>query len=370
MSTSNIRVLLVDDQAIIVEAVRMMLAEDEQIEFHACTSAAEALDLALQVKPTVILQDLVVDEDDGIDLVMLYRRTPELVKVPVVVLSSHEEPEKKVRAFEVGANDYVVKLPSALELIARVRYHSQAYVSEMERAVMFQALERANVELRESAYTDSLTGLRNRRFFHEWQAEKIGTGSLTRVDGVPPLLLALMDVDHFKQVNDKLGHNAGDIVLKEVAQRLRSIARGDDFVVRWGGEEFLYVGLNYEGEALERQAQRILMAVGALPIPIEGGTPPSLNITVSIGWTPWPWTDAPPEEEGGAKPALGIERSLALADTAIYIAKRDGRNRAFGVLPGRAFSQISTWDGGADAPNALRMLDGTVVQLALTKGPA
>lgn len=372
---NTIRVVLVDDQPIIVEAVRMMLAEDLSIEFHACTEAADALPLALQVLPTVILQDLVVDEVNGLDLVRAYRSNPVLKDVPVVVLSAHEEAENKVQAFEVGANDYVVKLPSALELVARVRLHSMGYINGRARVAAFEALlasqaalERANHELRESAFTDALTGLRNRRFFHDWQERNIGSGSDIRTDGVPPLMLALMDIDHFKQVNDTYGHHAGDRVLVEVAARLRAVARPDDVIVRWGGEEFLYVGVGLEGDALQIQAQRILMAIGALPVPIgEAGNSAlrdrNLRVTISVGWTPWPWV-------GQKHMALGVERSLAIADTAIYIAKREGRNRAFGVLPGAQPGQMADWQGGDDPPQSLRMLDGTAVQLVQQLGPA
>ncbi|MCX8005240.1 MAG: diguanylate cyclase [Burkholderiaceae bacterium] len=368
-----IRVLLVDDQPIIVEAVRFMLADDEAIEFHACTDAHAARQVALDVLPTVILQDLVMDDVDGLDLVRCYRADPQLHDVPVVVLSAHEEAENKVNAFAVGANDYVVKLPSPLELVARVRYHSAAYVNGRARVAAFnallesqKALEQANRELRESAYTDALTGLRNRRFFHEWQEQQVGSGSEFRVDGVPPLMLALMDVDHFKNVNDTLGHHAGDRVLAEVAARLRACVRADDVVVRWGGEEFLYVGIGLRGDALTLQAQRILDAIGGAPVPLGTEKDPgrSLRVTVSMGWTPWPWSAA---MRGSV---LGIERSLALADTAIYLAKRGGRNRAFGVLPGSGAEAMHDWYGGDDAPQALKLLDGSAVRLVEQLGPS
>lgn len=125
MSTSKVRVLLVDDQLIIVEALRRMLGEQPDIEFHHITDGAIAVDTALHLQPTVILQDLIMPAIDGFGLIRQYRDCPQLANVPVIVLSSKEDPKLKAFAFEVGANDYLVKLPDRLELLARVRYHSR-----------------------------------------------------------------------------------------------------------------------------------------------------------------------------------------------------------------------------------------------------
>jgi sigma-B regulation protein RsbU (phosphoserine phosphatase) len=135
------RVLLVDDQPIIGEAVRRMLAAEEAIEFHYCQDAAKALEQAATIGPTVILQDLVMPEIDGLELVRRFREDPRFRDVPIIVLSTKEEPAVKAEAFAVGANDYVVKLPDRLELVARVRYHSRGYVALRERNEAFAALE-------------------------------------------------------------------------------------------------------------------------------------------------------------------------------------------------------------------------------------
>lgn len=134
-------VLLVDDQAIVGEAVRRMLAEQSDVEFHFCQNPFEALDMAAQLKPTVILQDLVMPDIEGLALVRFYRASKATRNTPIVVLSSTEDPVVKASAFNLGANDYIVKLPDKLELIARIRYHSQAYVNLLERNAAFAALE-------------------------------------------------------------------------------------------------------------------------------------------------------------------------------------------------------------------------------------
>ena len=125
----RITVLLVDDQAIIGEAVRRMLATESDIEFHHCSDPTQALATANAIRPTVILQDLVMPDVDGLTLVKFFRANPATRDVPMIVLSSKEEPATKAEAFALGANDYVVKLPDRLELIARIRYHSRGYIA-------------------------------------------------------------------------------------------------------------------------------------------------------------------------------------------------------------------------------------------------
>lgn len=120
-------VLLVDDQLIIGEAVRRMLAAEPDITLHFCQKATDALATAAQLKPSVILQDLVMPDVDGLDLVKGYRRQETTTLTPLIVLSSVEEAVTKAQAFMAGANDYLVKLPDPAELIARIRYHSRTY---------------------------------------------------------------------------------------------------------------------------------------------------------------------------------------------------------------------------------------------------
>lgn len=142
-----LRVLLVDDQAIVGETVRRMLAGEADVEFHFCADPAAALREANRINPTVILQDLVMPDVDGLQLVKYYRANPATRETPMIVLSSKEEPATKAKAFALGANDYLVKLPDKLELIARVRYHSRAYLSRLERDEAFRRLAESQQEL-------------------------------------------------------------------------------------------------------------------------------------------------------------------------------------------------------------------------------
>jgi sigma-B regulation protein RsbU (phosphoserine phosphatase) len=144
-----VTVLLVDDQAIVGEAVRRMLAPEGDIQFHFCSDPSQAIPKANEIGPTVILQDLVMPEIDGLTLVKFFRANAKTRDVPLIVLSSKEEPIVKAQAFAVGANDYLVKLPDRVELLARVRYHSRGYIALLERNEAFRKLAESQRQLAE-----------------------------------------------------------------------------------------------------------------------------------------------------------------------------------------------------------------------------
>ncbi|MCE9618994.1 MAG: SpoIIE family protein phosphatase [Planctomycetes bacterium] len=144
-------VLLVDDQMIIAAAVHKMLQSQPDWEFHYCNDGTKAVEMALALRPTVILQDLVMPETDGLSLVPEYRKHPELAETPLVVLSSLEVAETKAKAFALGANDYLVKLPDPVEVIARIKHHSDGYKAALERNAAYAALAASEKHLQEEA---------------------------------------------------------------------------------------------------------------------------------------------------------------------------------------------------------------------------
>jgi signal transduction histidine kinase/HPt (histidine-containing phosphotransfer) domain-containing protein len=146
----HVMVLLVDDQAMVCEAVRRALANQTDIDFHYCADAREALTIANQIKPTVILQDLVMPGVDGLTLVKQFRVNPATRDTPIIVLSTNENPQVKGQAFALGANDYLVKLPDKIELVARIRYHSKAYLNLSQRDAAYRALRESQQQLVES----------------------------------------------------------------------------------------------------------------------------------------------------------------------------------------------------------------------------
>ncbi|MBM3981315.1 MAG: response regulator [Planctomycetes bacterium] len=156
-----IKVLLVDDQAMVGEAVRKMVADEPGIEFRFCPDPAAAIDAANEFRPTVILQDLVMPDIDGLQLVRYFRANAVTRETPLVVLSSKEEPTTKAKAFALGANDYMVKLPDKLEVVARIKYHSLGYIHLLERNEAYRQLAETQREMaaelaRAARYVQSL----------------------------------------------------------------------------------------------------------------------------------------------------------------------------------------------------------------------
>src|SRR5436190_3996545 len=156
----HVMVLLVDDQAMVCEAVRRALANQTDIDFHSCAEAREAISLANQIKPTVSLQDLVMPGIDGLTPVSQLRANPATKDTPIIVLSTNENPQVKGQAFAMGANDYLVKLPDRIELLARLRYHSRAYLNQLQRDAAYRALRESQQQLVES--NSELVGLNQR----------------------------------------------------------------------------------------------------------------------------------------------------------------------------------------------------------------
>lgn len=312
-------VLLVDDQAMIGEAVRRALADDPAIDFHFCSDPAQAIELALQIRPTVILQDLVMPDCDGLDLVRRYREHPATRDIPIIVLSTKEEAQVKSAAFAAGANDYLVKLPDAIELVARVRYHSRSFLALQQRDEAYRALRESqqklletNLVLQRLMNSDGLTGLSNRRHFDEY-LEMEWRRALREQS---QLSLLLIDVDHFKAFNDTFGHVAGDEALRQVAGALReSCSRSSDLPARYGGEEFAIILPGTSPGGARLLAEKLRLTVLAMGIAHELPVPGS-SLTISLGVA----TLTP---RAGQSYLDLIEQ----ADRALYNAKHGGRNQ-------------------------------------------
>lgn len=160
-----VNVLVIDDQPIIAESISRMLVSEADIAVHSCTDPTLALSTAAELKPSVILQDLVMPEVDGLMLVKFLRAHPSTKEIPIIVLSSNDEAQTKATAFQSGANDYLVKLPDPIELIARLRYHSEAYYNlqkrdEAEQTLVYNKVLEARVEARTLELQQALNSLK------------------------------------------------------------------------------------------------------------------------------------------------------------------------------------------------------------------
>ena len=325
-SENAVTVLLVDDQPIIGEAIRRALVSESDMRFHFCSKPAEAIGVAEEIKPTVILQDLVMPGVDGLTLVRQYRASPITKDIPIIVLSTQEEPAIKSEAFTAGANDYLVKLPDKIELIARIRYHSKAYLNQLQRdeadralRQIQQQLKEANIELQRLNNVDALTGASNRKHFNEY----IETEWKRAAREQSPLSVLMIDVDDFKRFNDTYGHLAGDEGLRKVAEATRKTAgRPADLAARFGGEEFVMVLPATTLDGAKSVGEKLRQSIVDLQIPHSASSAGEF-LTVSVG---------------GAStiPRLG-DSFLALietADVALYEAKKSGKNRV--VMTGQS----------------------------------
>jgi two-component system chemotaxis family response regulator WspR len=317
---SNSVVLLVDDQLMVGEMVRRALANEPNIVFHFCSQPSEAVATAQSISPTIILQDLVMPGIEGLTLVREYRALEATRNIPIIVLSTREDPITKRDSFAVGANDYIVKLPDKIELIARIRYHSQAYLSRRQRDGAYAALQEsqrqlmaANIELLRLSNMDGLTGLNNRRRFDEYASSEWRRAGRERV----PFGLLLIDVDQFKAYNDAHGHLAGDELLRRIGDAICSCCRRpEDLPSRYGGDEFAILLPGIQPGALAVVGERLRKAVEDLKI--ERGTSSAAQyVTLSIGGA----VTVPIKEDG-------MNDLIAIADRNLFEAKAKGRNQS------------------------------------------
>jgi len=320
-------VLLVDDQAIIAQAVRRLLADVPDIDLHYCSDPKEAVREANQIRPTVILQDLVMPSIDGLELVRLFRLNSATAETPIIVLSAQEEAETKSKAFAMGANDYLVKLPDRVELIARIRYHTKAYTSQIQRDEAFRALrqsqhkllasntallalnqsledttrtlEEAQAQLELHASQDALTHLANRRAVDSYLAVRAARNA--------PFSIIYIDLNGFKRINDVYGHHAGDEALTMAGERLRQVFRPTDVVGRWGGDEFVVL-LDLGFAEAQNYVLRIDKAFADDFVISYGITEQRVNVGAAVGVATW-------------QPGEAISDVLQRADKEMYTQK-------------------------------------------------
>jgi two-component system cell cycle response regulator len=291
-------VLLVDDDHSLLSAMSGMVT-DAGFAAITASSWSDALRLFREAKPDLVLLDVMMPTIDGYKLAKMIKADAATF-VPVILLTALEDAESKRRGMAAGADDFLTKPVRPLELSIRI-------TSMLRIKDLTDQLQEANAKLAQLAVTDPLTGLHNRRSLYAQldrefcRAQRYGR----------PFSVIMLDVDHFKAVNDTHGHQQGDRVLRVVADVLRTTIRASDLGGRFGGEEFMVLlpetGRDTVGIIAERLRQAVQQARGGEGLP---------QVTVSLGAATTELVRA-----------TTFEELVHLADDALYRAKREGRNR-------------------------------------------
>jgi diguanylate cyclase (GGDEF)-like protein len=282
-------ILVVDDVATNVQALALLLKEDYVIKV--ATSGARAIELASQEPlPDLILLDVQMPEVNGYDVLRLLKENSDTAEIPIIFVTGKDSVEDEEYGLELGAVDYITKPIHPSIVKARVKTHI--------------TLKHQHDQLTAMATHDQLTGLYNRHYLSDTLSKKVAQCKRHK----EALSVIMVDIDHFKNVNDTFGHLMGDLILKAVAKVIGEGARKEDITARFGGEEFILVLDNCV-------AHDALIKAEGLRSKIEALHPEGIAITASFGV-------AQLNEH-----VLQYEDLVKNADQALYVAKEEGRNR-------------------------------------------
>jgi len=300
VSIDDARLLIVSDGD--AEAAQLLDILEPSFTAKAIADPDEAVEWAQANPLDLIILTTDYAAEDVLRMCAHFRTIAETRQLPMLLIANSDEGERVAKALELGATDYLMHPIERNELLARSR-------TQLRRKRYQDELRRSVDETYTLAMTDALTGLFNRRYFD--------THILTLVErhntNEKPLSIALVDIDHFKGVNDRYGHGAGDAVLQALAVRLQNNSRGFDFLARLGGEEFVLVLPSIDEEICQLISERLREKVEDERFPTDQQGV-MLNITISVG-------------TATLRPDEALEEFIRRADKALYQAKNSGRNR-------------------------------------------
>lgn len=311
---TGVTILVVDDDPAVLLMLKKLLTSSGHMVFTA-SNGKEAARLALEYQPRILITDWVMPEMNGLELVRTLRETRMGHGMYAIVMTVLSDKDNLIQAFDEGADDFIVKPIDPVILKARLKAGLRTIRVQQEIEQDREALRRMAAELtiahqhaKETALTDSLTGLHNRRY----AMERLGQEWAATERNRHPLSVMVLDIDHFKQVNDTYGHDVGDAALRHFAETLRELSRNPDVACRIGGEEFLVIATNTPLDGAVHYAERIRSSFEAKTFEIGSL---SLKFTVSIGVAQ------------KTKDITNLDQLLKRADDALYQAKHEGRNR-------------------------------------------
>lgn len=296
-------ILVIDDQESVRKKIKSILLKANLVDFYfEAKSGLDGIKMLMDKKVDLVICDVVMPEFDGYKFLISKSTKPEYDEVPVIMLTSEEDIEKKIKGFEHGASDYLTKPFDEGELIARVKAHLKIKHLQDE-------LKEKNAQLQELSGTDDLTKLANRRRFMEEFANEFERAKRYKSG----LSFLILDLDFFKQVNDSYGHLAGDSVLVQIANVMKTSVRSSDLVGRYGGEEFGLLLPETGSKGCRVYAERIRKRIEDTRFDAAAN---QIHVTVSGGIATYPEITVDSVDELWRK-----------ADAALYGAKKKGRNR-------------------------------------------
>ncbi|MDP9193503.1 MAG: diguanylate cyclase [Acidobacteriota bacterium] len=301
MSTPFRIVLIDDDPAIVRLLVRVLGTKG--MEVIPCSTGADGMAVLDREEWAICLLDRGLPDFDGLEICRHIKADARFDARQVIMLSGYNSLDARVEALNLGADDYITKPFHPAELLARVNASRRVVELQQQLVDMARQLEQLSAH-------DDLTGIFNRRHFGATLHHAFDHSSRYR----RPLSMAIIDVDRFKDINDAFGHQAGDVVLAEVAKRFSGSVRSSDYLARYGGEEFVVLLPETQLDDAIMFGEKLRDAVASAPVPITGGR--ALPVTVSVGAASLTHTQFNESSE-----------MLAAADQALYRAKRNGRNR-------------------------------------------
>jgi diguanylate cyclase (GGDEF)-like protein len=306
-------VLLVEDNKVQASVIKVFL-EKNGYEVLLAEDGMSAFKAAKTERLDIILLDRILPDIEGSEICRWLRLDPVTCGIPIIMLTEKGSISDTIVGLEAGADDYLPKPFDENELNARIYAKLRTKSQQDDLRRKNQQLEDMLTRVETLAISDSLTGLFNRRRF-----EFVLSNEFKRAARYKSQLSCIMiDVDHFKTVNDALGHQAGDSLLREIAQIIQRSIRDVDTVARWGGEEFVVLSPNTSTENAKLAAARILNSVSQHTFTGHEG----IKVTVSIGIA------------GLSDPAIDTQEKLIhAADLAMYEAKKKGRNRVETASP-------------------------------------
>ncbi len=295
------KVLVVDDRPSSYEKLVKTLSREHDVTV--ITVPQDALFSAAEDGYELVVMSTQLENFDALRLCSQLRSLSRTRMLPILMVANPNEEALLIRAIDMGVNDYILRPVDKNELVARTR-------TQIKRSRYNESLRDSVQQTVEMAIKDGLTGLNNRRYFDSHIKSAFDKAQVS----CRPLSLLIVDIDHFKQVNDIHGHDAGDDVLREFAKRIGKNVRTPDMACRYGGEEFVLLMPDTDIELACVVAERVRREMAAHPFVIAGGTK-QINITVSVGAS---CIDGPDDKQ---------KALLKRADEALYRAKHNGRNQ-------------------------------------------